>query len=345
MNELDIKERLIKFFIYLSIPIISGILGYYIIYGNTYSWLDYLYMTVITISTVGFSEIIDTSNYPEARILTMIILVSGMGIMLYAVSSITAFVVDGTVQNIWRRRKMKKMIGDLNDHIIVCGAGETGSYIIKELYQTKQKFVVIDNEGEVIEGFKDFNDEHDTPIFYIKGDATEEDTLEKAGIYRAKGLITALRDDRDNLFVTITAKNMNPNLRIIVRVANLDHKNKFFKAGADSVVSPNFIGGMRLVAEMIRPNVVTFLDSMLRENKMITRIEEYTIPPNSYFVDKSLSEAQILTRTGCLVLAIKEPGDNGFNYIPDPNIKLKPGTILVVLGTVEGIGKLKQIGG
>ena len=341
MPDEALRRKTLRLFLLVTVPLIGGSLGYYLIYGDRYSWLDYIYMTVVTISTVGYGEIVDTSGNTAARVLTMVVLIVGMGILLYAVSTLTALIVEGTFQDLWRRRKMRKEMDRLNGHIIICGSGDTGNSIIHELAHTERPFVVIDQDAGVLESLEELRHGRPGSVLFLEGDATDEAVLTAGGVERAAGLISALREDKDNLFVTITARGLNPTMRIVVRMANLGHKQKFVRAGADAVVSPNFIGGMRLVSEMVRPNVVSFLDGMLGRSDVVYRVEEHTLAENSDLVGASLGEAAVQRKTGCLVLAVKPPEKEDFSFVPDPTTVLKAGTVLVVLGDVPGIEKLR----
>lgn len=339
MFEHQILKRVIKLIILVLFPIIFGTIGYYLIFGSKYSILDYIYMTVITISTVGYGEIINTSGNTLARLLTMMIMVFGMGIMLYAVSSLTAFFVEGTFKDIWRRLKMKKIIQSLKGHIVVCGLGSTGVTVARELALTKKPFVIIEREKSVIERF--CNEFPDT--LFIHGDGTDEKTLSDSGVERADGLVSCLGDDKDNLFVVVTSKGLNQKIRIIVKVTDLKNKNNFLRSGANSVVSPNFIGGMRLVSEMVRPSVVTFLDNMLRERGDAHRIEEVKVPKGSKIVGKIAKRFIDDELSGCLLMALKNKSDTSFTYIPDEKILIEENMILVLLCSISGLERFKKI--
>ncbi|MDD5092139.1 MAG: potassium channel protein, partial [Candidatus Wallbacteria bacterium] len=341
MTDNSLKTKCIKLFFLALIPVAGGSFGYYLLFGDQYSLIDYVYMTVITITTVGFGEIVDLSESPEGRILTIFILAGGMGTLMYAVSTLTAFIVEGTFQHVWRRKKMENAIGKFENHIIVCGCGETGNAVVHELYNTRRDFVIVESSKEIIEGFEQFNQANERQMFYVCGDSADEEVLHKAGVSKAGGLITALREDKDNLFVTITARRLNPKMRIVVRAANLGHKRKFFRAGANAVVSPNFIGGMRLVSEMVRPHAVTFMDSMLGRTNSVMRFEEMIIDEKSSFSGKKIIDLELQKKTGCLLMAIRKKDSQDFQYIPDQETVLETGMVMVVLGDVEHIQKLK----
>lgn len=252
---MDFRKRLIKGLIFTFITVAVGTAGYKILGGPEWSFLDSLYMTIITLTSVGFGEIQDLSDYPYARILTIFIILFGMGSILFVVSTITGFIVEGELSNVFGRRKMLKEISSLKNHFIVCGIGNTGYVVVKELIQTKRDFVVVDTDLNELEKLSETD-----KILYINDDATNDAALVNAGIHEAHGLITILPDDKDNLFVTLTAKQLNPNLRIVSKGVEEHTIKKLKLAGAASVVMPSFIGGLRMVSELIRPAAVSFLD-------------------------------------------------------------------------------------
>lgn len=324
---MDFRKRLIKGLIFTFITVAVGTAGYKILGGPEWSFLDSLYMTIITLTSVGFGEIQDLSDYPYARILTIFIILFGMGSILFVVSTITGFIVEGELSNVFGRRKMLKEISSLKNHFIVCGIGNTGYVVVKELIQTKRDFVVVDTDLNELEKLSETD-----KILYINDDATNDAALVNAGIHEAHGLITILPDDKDNLFVTLTAKQLNPNLRIVSKGVEEHTIKKLKLAGAASVVMPSFIGGLRMVSELIRPAAVSFLDKMLRTQKGKSyRIEEISIPPKSQYIGKTLSQANLLKGTRVLIVAMKgKEGD--FTYNPDDKSIITDGTVIVILG-------------
>lgn len=324
---MDFRKRLIKGLIFTFITVAVGTAGYKILGGPEWSFLDSLYMTIITLTSVGFGEIQDLSDYPYARILTIFIILFGMGSILFVVSTITGFIVEGELSNVFGRRKMLKEISSLKNHFIVCGIGNTGYVVVKELIQTKRDFVVVDTDLNELEKLSETD-----KILYINDDATNDAALVNAGIHEAHGLITILPDDKDNLFVTLTAKQLNPNLRIVSKGVEEHTIKKLKLAGAASVVMPSFIGGLRMVSELIRPAAVSFLDKMLRTQKGKSyRIEEITIPPKSQYIGKTLSQANLLKGTRVLIVAMKGK-DGDFTYNPDDKSIITDGTVIVILG-------------
>jgi voltage-gated potassium channel len=317
------KNRLIKGLISTFIAIVAGTTGYKLLGGPEWSLLDSIYMTIITLTTVGFGEIQDLSGNPYARILTIFIILFGMGSILFLVSTVTGFIVEGELTNVFGRRKMLKEISNLKNHFIVCGVGNIGRTIVKELQQTKRDFVVVDTASEKLEKLSAME-----KILYINDDATNDEVLVNAGVHEAQGLITILPEDKDNLFVTLTAKQLNPNLRIVSKGIDEHTIKKLKMAGADSVVLSNAIGGMRMVSELIRPAAVSFLDKMLRTQKGKSyRIEEIKISANSKFIGQTLSEAN----TRVLLVAMKgKEGD--FIYNPESTSIIRGETEIVVMG-------------
>jgi voltage-gated potassium channel len=324
---MNFRKRLIKGLIFTFITIAVGTAGYEILGGPEWSLLDSIYMTIITLTSVGFGEIQDLSDNPYARILTIFIILFGMGSILFVVSSITGFIVEGELTNVFGRRKMLKEISSLKNHFIVCGIGNTGYVVVKELIQTQRDFVVVDTDLKELEKLSETD-----KILYINDDATNDKALVNAGIHEAQGLITILPDDKDNLFVTLTAKQLNPDLRIVSKGVEEHTIKKLKLAGAASVVMPSSIGGLRMVSELIRPAAVSFLDKMLRTQKGKSyRIEEITIPPESQFIGKTLSQADLLKGTRVLIVAMKVK-DEDFTYNPDDKSVITDGTVIVTLG-------------
>ena len=233
---------------------------------------------------------------------------------------------------------MEKKIDKLQDHFVVCGAGLTTRHIISELITVKQDFVLVSNNDEQLKSIKeDFKD-----IFFIQGDPTYNQTLEAAGVGEAKGLITALNDDRDNILVVITAKSLNPNIRIIARATHTESIPKLKSVGAEAIISPTLIGGLRMVSEAIRPSVVSFLDTMLRDKTQTMRVEEFTVEANSSLINKKLAESKIREKTSLLVVALKHPGTEHFIYNPSASEVIQSGTIIILIGNVDNLLKLKE---
>jgi voltage-gated potassium channel len=319
--------------------IVIGATGYHVIGEGRWSWFDCVYMTVITLSTVGYGEVLGEMNHDSvARLWTISQIVLGSGTLLYFISTFTAFLIESDLQSVFRRNRMKNRIEKLTDHIIVVGAGATGIHLIRELVSTKAAFVAVDSDSNRMErAIEEFGPD----ILFVVGDGTDDHVLEMAGITRAKSLAANLSQDRDNVFVCITARALNPNLRIVARATESNAEAKLMRAGADTAVSPSAIGGMRIASELIRPNVVLFLDQMLRGRDPTLRIEEVVVPEKSSLVGAALQDTTIRKHTDVLVLAIRNP-DGTFEYNPGSDFVLGPKVILVVLAKTDDLIRLRE---
>lgn len=336
----SLKKRLLAGLFLLLITVVGGSAGYYTIGGGQWALGDCLYMTVITVTTVGYGETLANMDKVEyARQFTMLLLLFGTGSIVFFASMITAFVVEGDLRNVLAANKLKKRMKAMKDHVIVCGAGSTGKNVIDELLKTGRPVIAIDVNEELL---RDIADKHPGAKYaFIVGDATGDDVMVQANIMEATGLVAALSSDKDNLYLTVSARQDNPKLRIVARCAELSHVEKMKKAGADAVVSPNYIGGLRLVSEMLRPSVVRFLDEMMRDTRATYRIEEVTLGDTAEAIGTSLRDARIREKYGMTVLAVRPKNELAFMYNPDADVKLAPGTTLVVLGSAEQVSKLR----
>jgi voltage-gated potassium channel len=327
-----IYRRFIWAGVILIVIILIGTVGYWFIGGRQYSFVDTLYMTVITITTIGFEEVIDLSGNAGGRIFTIFIAISGVGIMAYIVTNITALVVEGELTKSFRRRRMEKIACKCTDHYIICGLGSVGFYIANELHSTKRPHVIVDVNKENIE--KSLESFHDA--VFIEGDATDSDTLLKAGIEKARGLFAVTGDDNQNLVVSLTAKQINPKLRVVARCNDMRNSEKMKKAGADAIVSPVAIGGLRMASEMVRPTVVSFLDTMLRDTERNLRVEELPVPQS--FVGKPISALNLKRYSHALLLAVKTRED--WIYNPPESYVIDQNNTLVFMTTPEGRDEL-----
>ena len=339
--ESSIRNRLIAGFLAMLAVIAGGTIGYYVIGDGRWPWGDCLYMTVITVTTVGYGEVLpDMDSVPYARLFTIVQLVFGTGVLVYFASTITAFIVEGDLKRALTSGRLRKRIKKMKDHVIVCGAGSTGRHIIEELIATLTPVVAIDtNEDEL----KEIQQKHPRAAFaYVVGDATDDDVLAQVNLGEARGLVAALSGDKDNLYVVVSARQMNARVRIIGRCAEITHIEKLKRAGADGVVSPNFIGGMRMVSEMVRPSVVRFLDEMMRDKKNNYRIEEVTVAEASSLAGKTLRDADVRGRFGMSVLAVRPGAGEAWIYNPGPEVRLGDGMVLVVMGSPQQVRDLRD---
>ncbi|MFH2043514.1 MAG: potassium channel protein [Pseudomonadota bacterium] len=333
---MDIKKRLYFILFAIFLVVLAGSSGYYIIFGGKPKYIDCLYMTVISMTSVGYGEILPITGHIPAQIFTMILITFGMGIILYGISTLTAITIEGELSGILRKNKMENKIKKLNQHFIVCGGGETGRHVIEELAKNMEKVVLIEHLEDNIEKSKSIKE-----LLYIKGSATEDNNLVAAGIERAAGIVICLPSDKDNLYVTMTSRMINSKIRIISRMVEQSIEPKLRKAGADSVVSPNFIGGLRMASEMFRPAVVNFLDGMLRSSQGNIRINQISISKKSCVIGKQINELKLTEKYNLIVLGSKHQGsDIVFN--PPPTWVLMESSAIIVMGEVENIERAKQ---
>src|SRR5512137_1865094 len=320
----------------LTATVLTGTAGYWLIGGGAWTVFDCAYMTVTTVATVGFGEIIPVSAVPMGRPFTLVLVVTGTISLWWFLASVTAFLVEGEVLGLGWRRRMAAQLEKIRDHVVVCGAGSTGIHAIRELSQLGTPFVVVDASQEVAD---EAARAHGCPD--VVGDATHDEVLEQAGITRARGVISALTDDKDNLYVTVTARALNPSLRIVAKAIDLTAEAKLRRAGADSVVSPNAMGGLRMVSEMLRPEVTTFLDTMLRNKEQPLRIAEIPVPGSSPWVGRPIADLGLGAR-GVLLLAARAPAAEGgrFTYSPTDDTPVTGGSVLIVLGQPHDVGTL-----
>jgi voltage-gated potassium channel len=321
----------------LAIAILGGAVAMWAIGGGKWSLSDSLYFAVNAVSTVGFRELDGVDHVRFARFAVAGIILAGLGTVAYFQSSLTAVLVQGALGDKIRLRRMQNRIDALRDHVIVTGAGATGMHVVEELQGARSKYVVIDKNRDVLENVSRHYAKGD--MLYVIGDATDDEVLEKAGVRRASAVIAALTEDKDNLFVTLSARSLNGKARIVSKVIGPDAAAKMVRAGADATVSPNMMGGRRLAGEVVRPTVVEFWEQ-LRQNDQL-ELEEVPLPDGSSFAGKTLKEVPIRAETKLLVIALRVA--EGFVYNPDPSTRLEAGTTLVVLGPTTNIQRLREL--
>jgi voltage-gated potassium channel len=338
----SLTKRLVMGLALLVTVVLGGGVGYYLIGGGAWRFGDCIYMTVITVTTVGYGEILaNMDRVAYARGFTMVLLVFGTGIIVYFASTVTAFIIEGDLRNALFASRLKKRMKHMKDHVVVCGAGATGRNVIEELLTTGVAVVAIDlREAELHEIADKFPRAEFT---YLVGDATDDDVMAQANLERARGLVAALSSDKDNLYLTVSGRQTNAGMRIVARCAELSHVEKIRRSGADAVVSPNFIGGMRLVSELLRPAVVRFLDDMLRDRGTAFRIEEVQLGRGALELGATLREARVRERFGMTVLAVRSSDSTSWVYNPDAGERLGPGMTLVVLGSPAQVAELRRI--
>jgi len=339
--ESSLTRRLVTGLVLLVVVVAGGSVGYYTIGRGAWAFGDCVYMTVITVTTVGYGEVLhDMDRVQYARGFTIALLVFGTGSIVYFASMVTAFIIEGDLRNVLFASRLKKRMKRMKDHVVVCGAGSTGRNVIEELLTTGVPVVAIDmRESEL----REIADKFPKAEFsYIVGDATDDDVMAQSALERARGLVAALSSDKDNLYLTVSGRQTNPTARIVARCAELSHVEKIRRSGADAVVSPNFIGGMRLASELLRPAVVRFLDEMLRDKRAAFRIEEVVLGQRATALGGTLRAARVRERFGMTVLAVRASDHQSWVYNPDADEKIGPGMTLVVLGSAEQVAELRR---
>jgi voltage-gated potassium channel len=329
-----LHRRMLFVGVLFAVVFSAGTIAFMLVEG--WPFLDALYMTTITLSTVGFQEVHPLST--GGRLVAIVLILGGTGSLAYGLSMVTAFIVEGELNDVLGKRRMEKALARLSRHVIVCGAGETGKHIVEELRATRTSCVVVEQHPSECKNLDRF---WEIPI--IEGDATDGDVLVRARIAEARGLVTTLPSDKDNLFVILTARELNPSLRIVSRAIANESYPKLRKAGADSVVSANRIGGLRMASEMIRPNVVSFLDMMLRDPDRALRFEEAELPAGSPLLGKTLADLDLHNRVGLVIIAIRRGPKGGYLYNPKASARLEAGDTLIVCGEPPQIEALHDV--
>jgi voltage-gated potassium channel len=308
-----------------------GTLGFH--FSEGWSLTDSLYTTVITLSTVGYGDF-----YPETtagRLFTVILVIFGVGTMLYTIGLLTETMVDARFRSLMGRGKLEKMIKKLNRHYIICGCGRIGYLICKELSQEKIDFVVIDHNPEIIQKIEEEG------FIYYKGDATQDKILIAAGIKRARGIVCALPSDAQNLYVILTAKELNPDIYILSRSEEIESEHRLLRAGADRVISPYVLGGMRMAMAISRPAMLDFIEITTRRQSLELRMEEIDIGESSPVIEKSLEESEIRQRYGLIIVAVKkDSGQMMFN--PMASYVISKGDKLIALGEDKNVSLFAQ---
>jgi voltage-gated potassium channel len=316
-----------------------GALGLHHIGHGAWTFAECTYQTAITIFTVGFNELPNTDRVPGARGFTTLVIVFGVGAVAFVQATVTALLVEGALGEAYRRNRMHKAIDKLRGHVVIAGCGSTGRFVVEELRTIRRPFVVIDRSEARL---REISDELcNGEMNYVIGDATHDTALQAANIAHASGVVAALTDDADNLYVTLSARALNANARIVAKAVAAEAEGKMRRAGASAVVSPNTIGGRRMVSELVRPEVVEFLDQMHRADHSL-RLEEISIPSTSSLVGKMLRDAALRPRTKALVIATRDK-DGMFHYNPGPETRIASGMILIVLGDREDVEILRSL--
>ncbi|MDA8108680.1 MAG: potassium channel protein [Betaproteobacteria bacterium] len=312
---------------------LTGTGGYWLITHGRASLLDCVYMTFITITTIGFSEVIDLSHSPGGRIFTMAIGSLGVANIFYTTSKLTAFIVGSELDVLFGRRRMQDRIDALKGHYVICGVGRVGSNVAHELEATGRPYVAVEDSQSQVEAFR----EHYPEALVLHGDSQDDEILARAGTARAAGVFAVTGDDGKNLLIALSAKQLNPGARVVARCHDVRNSDKLRKVGADAIVSPDFTGGMRIASSMIRPTVVTFLDEMLRSEDRL-RVEEIPLP--DALAGRRLGELAPHSAE-YISIAVKSAGRWLFN--PGPDYAVTAGDVLVVMATPAGRSALERV--
>lgn len=332
----DLRKRLMGAMALIIFVTMVGIVGFLVIDPDA-GFIRAFFMTAITLTTVGYGEeiAIDTDG---AYLFTAVLILFGMGSTLYFVSTGTAFLLEGQLGHVFRRKKMKRDLAAMTGHLIVCGSGRTAIYAAAELAAVKRSVVLIAPESADAEEASLMLPD----VLVMVGDPTDDDVLREAGIDRASGLIACSESDNENVVTTLTARQLNPRARVVSRLLDVVHEQKVRKVGANAVVSPQHIGGLRLASELIRPTVVNFLDTMLRDEDSNLRIDEVIVPADSPCVGREIREIGLEAAPGVLLLAVRY-STGSWVYNPDRTDEVKAGETLIFLGSPADSRTLREL--
>jgi voltage-gated potassium channel len=317
----------------LSSVVVAGVAGYMLIEDMNFN--QALYMTVITITTVGFREVKPLGT--GGQYFTMLIVVTGLGAVLFFLTGLFEFILSEYLGNLWGRRRMQSQIEKLENHYIICGYGRVGSSVALELADQGKPFVVVEIDEDVFaecmrEGY-----------LCIHGSATDNDVLEKARVHRAIGLVSALGTDADNLYVVLTARVLNPQALIVARAEHLASEDKLEMVGADRVISPHKIAGKRMANLMLRPRVCEFLDVGITGALPEYQLSELRIDESSILFGGNIRDSRLRERTGVTILAIRKNGESAFNANPPPDMEMSKDDVVIVIGTPEQLTRMEGL--
>jgi voltage-gated potassium channel len=322
-------RNLRRIVIALAILCLIGMAGFHYLEG--WSWFDGFYMVVISFTTIGYQEVHPLSH--AGRVFNVILILCGVSLVFLGVGSLTQALLEFSLRSFFGRRRMEREIDRLKDHYIICGAGRVGRSAARELARKPAPFVIVEaNEAKAARYQNDW--------LMLVGDATQEHTLREAHIERARGLVAATTTDATNLYIVLTARGLNPLLKIIARASEEDAEKHLLKAGADSVVSPYHFAGQRIAQSFLRPHVVSFLDTATTHLGMDLEIGEIQVGSNSEFARKTVGSSRIRQERGVIILAIKR--DDGMRFNPSPDDVIEPGDCLIAMGQPAQLRQLEQ---
>ncbi len=325
-----LKLKLSLFLLFLTISF--GTFGYVVV--EDMPVFDAFYMTLITISTVGFSEV--RPLHPLGRAITLVIIVCGISLLTYTLGQVAKIFVEGELREILGRRKLEKQIAALRDHYIVCGYGRIGSTIVRELVGENVPLVVIEQDAEQIEELEAEN------ILYLNMDATSDESLVTAGLQSAKGLVTAVSSDADNVFIALSAKGLRPDIFILARASGVSGESKLLRAGATRVVCPYQMGAKRMAEILQKPTVIDFLDQAMMKSELGLRMGEAVVAEKSVIAGKTVMNSNLRQEFGVIIVAIKKASGEMI-YNPGPHEQFHSGDVIVVIGKTKELERMAKI--
>ena len=326
----ELRKKLLLAFLLIFLVISFGTLGYMSIEG--WSLLDSLYMTIITLASVGYKEVHDLSF--NGKMFTIVLIIGGVGTVAYALTAGAKIILEGELLDVFGRRRLEKKIKELKDHYIICGYGRMGKIICRELQEKHMNFVVIEKEPALSPEKED--------MLIVKGDATRDEVLKEVHIEKAKGLISVLPTDAENLFVVLSARGLNPSLSIVARAGEEGSEQKLMRAGADKVVSPYHIGGLRIAHTVLKPAVVDFIEFATKSGNIDLQMEEIAIQEASRLSGLSLDECGIGRELGIIIVAIKKTGGE-LKFNPTFRSTIETGDTLIALGEISRLKILEDM--
>ena len=336
MRDFSRFTNIIFSFLFLILVLIVGVIGFLIIEPE-YTLLEAVYMTIITISTVGFREVHEPTQ--GTMIFISLLIVSSFGTFAYAVSAISAYIIDGEFRAYFKEYKVKSVVSKLKNHVVICGYGRNGSQAVNVMEKHNQPFVIIENDALAIEDIK----KHSPEALVVVGDATHDEILIEAGIKNAKSLITTLPSDSNNLFVVLSARSINKNLKIISRASEDNSDKKLRIAGANNVIMPDKIGGAHMASLVMKPDIIEFIDYISAQEQIDINLEEISFDElPSKFKNKTITEIGIRKLTGANIIGLKG-SDGDFVINPKPTTIITSKIKMFVLGTPGQIKKLKEL--
>ena len=314
------------------VAVIIGTVGFMVIEG--WSLLDAVYMTITTIFTVGFGEVHPLST--AGSVFTLLLIVGGVGVIFYGIGVMAEFIIGDQLSGLFRGRAVRKQVEKLKDHHIICGYGRVGQAIARQFAASKAPFVVIDTDTEALEAARQAG------FLGVRGDASSDEVLEAAGIRAAKGLVAAVGSDAANIFVTLSARVLNPALLIVARAGSDDTVSKLERAGADRVVTPYGIGGKRMAALLLKPLVSDYFEVVTGGGELEFLVEEFALADGCPAVGQSIQELDVRKRTGATILAVRHE-QGRFDTNPSPELMLQPGDKMIAIGTQTDITRLEAL--